>query len=101
MGLHTNCESVTRRDCLRLGLGALIGGGLIDALRLRGEAAAGGTPAIELHPDLDGRRAQPLRDVRPQARRTEAGPGRVLADRDGGARSLLFRADEAAGVDRR
>ena len=38
-GCHTNCESVTRRDCLRLGLGALIGGGLVDALRLRGEAA--------------------------------------------------------------
>ena len=34
MGLHTNCESMTRRDGLRLGLGALIGGGLIDALRL-------------------------------------------------------------------
>ncbi len=42
MGLHTNCESVTRRDCLRLGLGALIGGGLVDALRLRGEAALPG-----------------------------------------------------------
>ena len=44
MSLHTNCESVTRRDCLRLGLGALIGGGLIDALRLRGEAAARRAP---------------------------------------------------------
>ena len=42
MGLHTNCESVTRRDCLRLGLGALVGGGFIDALRLRGEAALAG-----------------------------------------------------------
>ena len=42
MGLSTNCESVTRRDCLRLGLGAVIGGGLIDALRLRGEAALPG-----------------------------------------------------------
>src|SRR5262249_48983829 len=31
-----------RRDCLRLGLGALVGGGLVDALRLRGLAAAGG-----------------------------------------------------------
>ena len=36
MAVHTNCESMTRRDCLRLGLGALIGGGLVDALRLRG-----------------------------------------------------------------
>src|SRR3954471_5451747 len=39
MGYHTNCESVTRRDCLRLGLGAIFGGGLVDALRLRGQAA--------------------------------------------------------------
>jgi hypothetical protein len=40
MGAHTNCESITRRDGLRLGLGALIGGGLIDALRLRGMASS-------------------------------------------------------------
>jgi uncharacterized protein (DUF1501 family) len=40
MAIHTNCESVSRRDCLRLGLGALIGGGLADALRLRALAAA-------------------------------------------------------------
>jgi hypothetical protein len=40
MGLHTNCESMTRRDSLRLGLGAIFGGGLIDALRLRGLAAS-------------------------------------------------------------
>jgi hypothetical protein len=41
MPTYTNCESVSRRDCLRLGLGALIGGGLIDALRLRGLASSG------------------------------------------------------------
>jgi hypothetical protein len=48
MAIHRNCESATRRDCLRLGLGTLIGGGLIDALRLRGLAAsdvASGAPA--------------------------------------------------------
>ncbi|MHC5544266.1 DUF1501 domain-containing protein, partial [Singulisphaera rosea] len=45
MGVFTNCESMTRRDCLRLGLGALFGGGLIDALRIRGEAAIEGIPA--------------------------------------------------------
>jgi hypothetical protein len=39
MAIFTNCESTTRRDCLRLGLSALIGGGLIDALRVRGQAA--------------------------------------------------------------
>jgi hypothetical protein len=43
MALHTNCESITRRDCLRLGLGTLIGGGLVDALRLRGMAAEDGS----------------------------------------------------------
>jgi hypothetical protein len=35
----TNCEGITRRNSLQLGLGAFIGGGLVDALRLRGEAA--------------------------------------------------------------
>ncbi len=40
--MHTrrNCEGMTRRDCLRLGLGALLGGGLVHALRLRAAAAA-------------------------------------------------------------
>ena len=45
MGVHKNCESQTRRDCLRLGLGALMGGGLIDVLRLRGQAAVQGQSA--------------------------------------------------------
>src|SRR5690348_16773516 len=40
MSEHTNCESITRRDCLQLGLGALFGLGLVDGLRLRGQAAA-------------------------------------------------------------
>ena len=39
MRYSTNCEGTTRRHCLQLGLGALMGGGLVDALRLRGEAA--------------------------------------------------------------
>ena len=43
MAIHTNCESMTRRDCIKLGLSALIGGGLVDALRLRGEAALDGS----------------------------------------------------------
>ncbi|WP_165246445.1 DUF1501 domain-containing protein [Paludisphaera soli] len=42
MAISRNCESTTRRDCLRLGLGALIGGGLVDALRVRGQAAIPG-----------------------------------------------------------
>ena len=40
MRSSTNCEGVSRRDCLRLGLSTLIGGGLVDALRLRGVAAS-------------------------------------------------------------
>ena len=39
MPIRTNCERTTRRDCLKLGLSSLIGGGLVDALRLRGQAA--------------------------------------------------------------
>lgn len=39
MTLHRNCEGLARRDCLKLGLGALMGGGLTNALRLRAEAA--------------------------------------------------------------
>ena len=41
-----NCAGVTRRDCVKLGLGALLGGGLVGALRARGLAAdAVHTPA--------------------------------------------------------
>lgn len=40
MSRYSNCEGITRRSCMQLGLGALLGGGLIDTLRLRGEAAA-------------------------------------------------------------
>ena len=32
MGSYTNCESMTRRDCIKLGLSALIGGGLVYSL---------------------------------------------------------------------
>ncbi|MGE0607740.1 MAG: DUF1501 domain-containing protein [Pirellulales bacterium] len=41
MTVQRNCAGVTRRDCLQLGLGALAGGGLVDMLRLRGQAAEG------------------------------------------------------------
>lgn len=39
MSRSRNCEGTTRRDCLKLGLTSLIGGGLVDALRLRGQSA--------------------------------------------------------------
>lgn len=42
MAPFRNCESnATRRDCLRLGLGALMGGGLADVLRARAAASPG------------------------------------------------------------
>jgi len=43
MTQHRNCAGMTRRDCLQLGLGALCGGGLVHALRLRGLAASSQT----------------------------------------------------------
>jgi hypothetical protein len=39
MPLRMNCSGVSRRDCLQLGLGTLLGGGLVTALRARGFAA--------------------------------------------------------------
>lgn len=39
MSLHRNCAGLTRRDSLQLGLGTLLGGGLVTALRARGFAA--------------------------------------------------------------
>ncbi|HTU25660.1 MAG TPA: DUF1501 domain-containing protein, partial [Pirellulales bacterium] len=39
MATYRNCEGITRRDSLRLGLGALLGGSLPNLLRLRAEAS--------------------------------------------------------------
>lgn len=39
MPTHMNCNGVSRRDTLQLGLGTLLGGGLLTALRARGFAA--------------------------------------------------------------
>jgi hypothetical protein len=33
MALHRNCDGASRRDCLKLGLGGLLAGGLVGALR--------------------------------------------------------------------
>ncbi len=41
MSRSKNCEGLTRRDCLQLGLAAALGGGFVDLLRLRGQAAIG------------------------------------------------------------
>jgi len=42
MSTRRNCNGVTRRDCLRLGLGAATGMGLVDLLRLRSAAGESG-----------------------------------------------------------
>jgi hypothetical protein len=39
MALRFNCEGISRRDSLRLGLGGLVAGGLVGALRSRAEGA--------------------------------------------------------------
>jgi Protein of unknown function (DUF1501) len=41
MSAHKNCAGITRRDCMRFGLGGLFGLGLVDLLRLRGASAVG------------------------------------------------------------
>ncbi len=40
MARQRNCEGVTRRECLQLGLGGLLGGGLVGALRATAHGAA-------------------------------------------------------------
>jgi hypothetical protein len=40
MATHRNCQGMTRRDCLQLGLGAIAGSGLVDLLRMKALAAA-------------------------------------------------------------
>ena len=39
MAIRRNCQGITRRDGLQLGLGSLLGGGLVGALQARGAAA--------------------------------------------------------------
>ncbi|MBM80343.1 MAG: hypothetical protein CMJ78_07090 [Planctomycetaceae bacterium] len=46
MPISMNCDGMTRRHCLQLGLGALMGGGFVDALRLRGLASESGNGPI-------------------------------------------------------
>ncbi|MBI3839919.1 MAG: DUF1501 domain-containing protein [Planctomycetia bacterium] len=45
MSMHKNCEGMTRRDCLQLGLGILAGGSFVDLLRLTAQAAPAGSAA--------------------------------------------------------
>jgi hypothetical protein len=41
MAVHKNCQGMHRRDALKLGLGGLVGGGLVGALRATASAANG------------------------------------------------------------
>ena len=101
MGSSTNCESTTRRDCLRLGLGALIGGGLIDALRLRGEAALpGARPTSCILIWMDGGPSH-YETFDPKPGAPAEIRGKFGADRHQGPRRPVRRADEAARGDRR
>ncbi|QDU79782.1 hypothetical protein Pla110_14960 [Polystyrenella longa] len=43
MAVTRNCEGTTRRDCLKLGIGGLLGGTLTGALQSRAEASPSGT----------------------------------------------------------
>jgi uncharacterized protein (DUF1501 family) len=40
MTIHHNCQGLSRRDCLKLGLGGIVGGGLAGALRATAQAAS-------------------------------------------------------------
>ena len=44
MPRYKNCEGATRRDCLQLGLGGLVSGGLVGALRASAKAAPAAKP---------------------------------------------------------
>lgn len=44
MSVYRNCEGINRRDSLSLGLGALLGGGFVGALRARQNAGQPSTP---------------------------------------------------------
>jgi len=47
MTTHANCAGASRRDCLKLGLGAVLGGGFAHLLRLRSAAASTDSPAAK------------------------------------------------------
>jgi len=50
MTMRRNCEGTSRRDCLKLGLGTMLGSGFVDLLRWRAEAAAPPAGASQITP---------------------------------------------------
>ena len=102
MGIFTNCEATTRRDCLRLGLGALSAAAWSTRLRLagRGGAAPARRPTSCILIWMDGGPTH-YETFDPKPRRPERDPRRVRADRHQGPRRPVLGAHEAAGGDRR
>src|SRR4051794_33420262 len=47
IAMRKNCSGMSRRDCLKLGLGALAGAGLTQLLQARAGAATTQTPAAK------------------------------------------------------
>ena len=98
MRINSNCEGMRRRDCLRLGLGGLIAGGLSGALRAR----ASENPAlVTCQADaciliwMDGGPSHyETFDPKPDARDRDSRP--VRSDRNSNARHPVFAAHEAA-----
>lgn len=47
MTIRQNCEGVTRRDCLQVGLGSIFGGGLATALQMQANAGEQSAPKAQ------------------------------------------------------
>ena len=54
MSLHSNCQGISRRDCLQLGLSAALGTGFVDLLAGRAMAGTGARPTSCILVWLDG-----------------------------------------------
>ena len=93
----------TRRDCLQLGLGALLGGGLAHALRARGAGEPAARPRRPRAASSSGwtagrptsRRSTPSRTPRPRSAASSSRSPPTVPGRP------LLRAHDAAGGDRR
>ena len=93
MMLQTNCEGMSRRNCLQLGLGGLAAGSVVDLLRLKAQAetaaAASGKPLRKpmscILVWLDGGPSHyETFDPKPEAPREIAGEFKPFADRANG-----------------
>ena len=105
MALHTNCEGMTRRDCLQLGLGIVGRRQLCRSAAAARSQADGGTAAARRPASciliwMDGGPTHfETFDPKPDAPAEIRGEFAPIAHQ--GARRLLFAAHDAAGGDRR